>query len=87
MSIDTYHRDVGGETRGSIQQLEEKFGNFFLAVLIRRAHLLNERKYGKVEGRCLSLLHFLDGSLACYALGNHLVTSSFLQPSGHSMLC
>lgn len=39
-----------GGFRGSIHRLEEKFGNFYLDVLIRRVHLMKEIKYDSVEG-------------------------------------
>ncbi|RVW99651.1 hypothetical protein CK203_021390 [Vitis vinifera] len=44
----------------SIQQLEEKFGNFCLVVMIQRAHMRKESKYGNVEGRMLPELDLSD---------------------------
>ena len=50
---------IGGEIRGSILILEEKSGNFFLAVMILGAPVMKEIKYGNVAGSWLSLRHFL----------------------------
>jgi hypothetical protein len=36
--------------RGSIHQLEEKFGNFYSVVMILRVHLMNEIRFDSVEG-------------------------------------
>jgi hypothetical protein len=37
-------------SRGSIHQLEEKFGNFYSVVMILRVHLMNEIRFDSVEG-------------------------------------
>nr|XP_023904217.1 gamma-glutamylcyclotransferase 2-2-like [Quercus suber]XP_023904218.1 gamma-glutamylcyclotransferase 2-2-like [Quercus suber]XP_023904219.1 gamma-glutamylcyclotransferase 2-2-like [Quercus suber]XP_023904220.1 gamma-glutamylcyclotransferase 2-2-like [Quercus suber]POE45554.1 gamma-glutamylcyclotransferase 2-2 [Quercus suber] len=36
--------------RGYIHQLEEKYENFYLVVMILKVHLKNVSKYGNVEG-------------------------------------
>jgi hypothetical protein len=73
-------------SRGSIHQLEEKFGNFYLAVMTLRVHLMNEMRYGSAEGSLFSALHKCNiwatnhrrGSGSTYVVQSKLMTRHWL---------
>lgn len=50
------------QIRGYIHQLEEKYGSFYLVVMILRVHLMNETRYDNVEGSMLFLYHEIQNS-------------------------
>lgn len=55
------------QLRESILQLEEKYGNFYLVVLILRAHMRNENRYASLEGIPLSPIYSKTGGTLIFS--------------------